>query len=355
MKAFFHGMPVKILNDTLIYAPWTEKPPNQNKRNSRSTPKPLSAEYASWGKAPSVGLQSPKSDIMTRIRVRHGHFPEPIYPLVAPPEPYLVQLNLDDLLDHAIAILPSDAFALLLLVDHDLYEDEEDDFCVGRAYGGSRIAVVSAARYKPELDHKAGIDLRDGHWWPGSHCEEFIQRLCADELLQQPKSKKRKTQAEDANGTPINSESPLGKAMVTHKTAVQEYIDKKLWFSPDLYTRRLCLTASHEVLHCFGLGHCVYFACAMQGTSSLIEDSRQPPYLCPVCENKLAAAIALKVTGKQKLEDRWWNGEEVRLWKEGRRKALIRVCERWEQPNLGFGALASWYRRLADIQAESSS
>ena len=42
------------------------------------------------------------------------------------------QLNLDDLLDTAISILPNDAYALLMLVEHDLFEDDEDDFCCGR-------------------------------------------------------------------------------------------------------------------------------------------------------------------------------------------------------------------------------
>ena len=41
------------------------------------------------------------------------------------------QLNLDDLLDTAISVLPDDAYALLMLVEHDLFEDEDDDFCCG--------------------------------------------------------------------------------------------------------------------------------------------------------------------------------------------------------------------------------
>lgn len=56
------------------------------------------------------------------------------------------QLDLDELLDTAINILPDDAYALLMLVEHDLFEDEDDDFCCGQAYGGNREAVVSTAR-----------------------------------------------------------------------------------------------------------------------------------------------------------------------------------------------------------------
>jgi len=40
------------------------------------------------------------------------------------------QLNLDDLLDTAISMLPKDAYALLMLIEHDLCEDEDDDSAV---------------------------------------------------------------------------------------------------------------------------------------------------------------------------------------------------------------------------------
>ncbi|KAG4220642.1 hypothetical protein PC116_g30879, partial [Phytophthora cactorum] len=45
------------------------------------------------------------------------------------------QLNLEDLLDAAIEMVPKEAYSIILLVDHDMYEDEDDDFCCGRAYG----------------------------------------------------------------------------------------------------------------------------------------------------------------------------------------------------------------------------
>ena len=62
---------------------------------------------------------------------------------------FLYQLDLNDILDVVISVLPVDAYAFLLLVEHDLYENEDDDFCCGRAYGGSRCAIVSMARYNP--------------------------------------------------------------------------------------------------------------------------------------------------------------------------------------------------------------
>src|ERR1700761_7578790 len=89
-----------------------------------------------------------------------------------PDQAFQRQLNLNDPLDACISALPGDAFSLLLLLtDQDLYEDEEDDFCCGRAYGGSRIAVVSSARYHPILDGTQNVERK--HAWPASHCAAY--------------------------------------------------------------------------------------------------------------------------------------------------------------------------------------
>jgi archaemetzincin len=51
--------------------------------------------------------------------------------------------------------------------------------------------------------------------------------------------------------------------------------------------RRLCRLFSHEVAHSFGLGHCVFFRCAMNGCNNLAEADTTPMHLCPVCSQKL--------------------------------------------------------------------
>jgi archaemetzincin len=57
---------------------------------------------------------------------------------------YKGQVNLDDLLDAAISLLPKDAYALLMLVDFDLYEDEDDEFVCGLHTGevGLQLCLV---------------------------------------------------------------------------------------------------------------------------------------------------------------------------------------------------------------------
>ena len=68
-----------------------------------------------------------------------------------------------DLLDAPISILPDGAYALLFLVHQDLFESPEDEFVCSRAYGASRVAVVSMARNNPSLDYQQ--EERD-HAWP---------------------------------------------------------------------------------------------------------------------------------------------------------------------------------------------
>lgn len=305
-----------------------------------------------------IGIASSKTQTVTRVRTRHLT-PDDTF------SPYAHQLNLDDLLDHAINVLPSDAYALLLLVNHDLYEDQDDDFCVGRAYGGSRVAVVSSAQYQPALDSWHNIDITSGHIWPASHCERFLRSL---RQQPQPPDKERKADSDvdnpDVNSTeatvPIkplvaprdNPRTPLQSAIDAHRSnfdILRETLPPSASLQ-SIYTRRLLLTASHELLHCFGLDHCIYLACAMQGTASIAEDNRQPPYLCPICENKFAFATACE-GGAGKTTGDWWNAENVVDRKTKRNKALAEFCESMTRTDdLGFASLGAWYRRRLEME-----
>ena len=236
------------------------------------------------------------------------------------------QLALNDLLDTAIGMLPGDAYAFLMLVDHDLFEDDDDDFACGRAYGGSRVAVVSTARYNPELDSLQSVERQ--HAWPASHCEAYLQSCCVTPSKSRPQPKKMKVPSEEMSfdlemrhSHPSLSPEDLGplQAAVSayNTTPPSEAPTPGIWLS------RVCRTASHEVGHCFGMGHCVYYACVMQGTAGLSEDVRQPPYLCPVDLAKVLQASS---------------GDP-----EQRYAALLSFSERHKH-NQMFAAFAAWLR-----------
>ena len=52
-----------------------------------------------------------------------------------------------------------------------------------------------------------------------------------------------------------------------------------------------CSTLTHEIGHTFGMEHCIYYTCLMNGCNNLEEAKKQPLYECPVCLRKLQYSI----------------------------------------------------------------
>jgi archaemetzincin len=62
--------------------------------------------------------------------------------------------------------------------------------------------------------------------------------------------------------------------------------------------RRSCKVLAHETAHMFGLAHCIYFNCLMNGSNHLVESDRRPLHLCPVCLRKLQWSIGFNVLAR---------------------------------------------------------
>ncbi len=62
-----------------------------------------------------------------------------------------------------------------------------------------------------------------------------------------------------------------------------------------LLLRRSCKVLAHEISHMFGLAHCTFFNCLMNGSNHLAESDRRPLHLCPVCLRKLQCSIGFGV------------------------------------------------------------
>ncbi len=65
-----------------------------------------------------------------------------------------------------------------------------------------------------------------------------------------------------------------------------------------LLLRRSCKVLAHETSHMFGLAHCTFFNCLMNGSNHLAESDRRPLHLCPVCLRKLQWNIGFDVLGR---------------------------------------------------------
>ncbi|KAJ5154265.1 peptidase M54 [Penicillium coprophilum] len=299
LTAFYHGLPVKMMSpSTLRFMPWEEP----QKRLRQKT----GLQY--------LGLQYGDECVRVRSRTLSNGV-------------YGGQVNLDDLLEAAISILPKDAYALLILVDFDLYEDEDDEFVCGRAYGGSRVAVVSSARYNPRLD--TIHDVERLHAWPASHCEKYMSACASAE----PSTKRQKRSQVKSRGS-SNSNSELKGPMQDAVSAYRSLptVDSSSSLLSGLWLGRVCRTASHELGHCFGIAHCVYYACSMQGTASISEDARQPPYLCPIDLAKILCATSTSASQRY--------------------RALLAFCERPGNSDTHFfGPFATWIQsRLGQIK-----
>ncbi|KAK7963928.1 hypothetical protein PG996_008382 [Apiospora saccharicola] len=350
LRAFYHGFTVKPFPQKLRFVAWEQK--NRSKKYTY------------------IGLANEADGTCTRIRAR-----------VAPDGVFGQQLNLQDVLDAEISLLPRDAYALVLLVDHDLYEDDEDDFCCGRAYGLNRVCVVSTARYHPILDEEELLGVKGGekgqentdtntldslceqqqHWWPASHCRAFVEAQVAAADVH------RGTRIINSSTVSV-SKSPMRAAIQAAANRVEQDTSTDTSRSSSraehlrtLWLARLVRTVSHELGHNLFLDHCVYYACMMQSTTGMAEDLRQPPYLCPVCLAKLSHKVAVELLQERRQDRQDRQGgesgsdaeEEEDAAARGayvlkRYEALAQVCDRWKEVGL-FAGFQAWLRARIEV------
>lgn len=140
------------------------------------------------------------------------------------------QLLSTDILTYLANNLPHDAYALIGLTVRDLYPADSWNFVFGQASLRQRVGVYSFARYHPSF-----YEYDDGHRH-GDRTPEAIRQLIL---------------------------------------------------------RRSLNVMVHELGHMFGIQHCVYFHCVMNGSNSLDESDRQPSHLCPMDLHKLMHATSL--------------------------------------------------------------
>jgi archaemetzincin len=156
-----------------------------------------------------------------------------------------MQLLTGDILKLLRKKLPDDAYALLGITMVDLYPDPAWNFVFGQASLRDRVGVYSFARYDP--------------------------RFYGEE-----------------DGAPSRSEGPAGPRPGGGLTPD----------SQKLMLRRSCKVLAHETAHMFGVQHCIYFHCLMNGSNHLAESDARPLHLCPVDLRKLHHSIGFDVIAR---------------------------------------------------------
>jgi len=91
----------------------------------------------------------------------------------------------------------------------------------------------------------------------------------------------------------------FGQASLKNRTGVYSFAryDPLFWDEPrdenyyQVVLERSCKVMSHELLHQFGMHHCIYFQCILNGSNHLQESDSRGMHLCPVCYRKLHLAV----------------------------------------------------------------
>ena len=134
--------------------------------------------------------------------------------------------------------IPSDGFCLMALTMADLYDSNSDLFVAGMAAGNHRVGVFSLKRYNPTLT------FATDNWYDITTDSEAVP---SEEALK------------------------------------------------SIVLQRSCKLLVHEIAHIFGLDHCIWYSCCMNGSGHLEEDFQQSMHLCPVDLRKLQTLTGFNI------------------------------------------------------------
>eukprot|EP01084_Bolivina_argentea_P306217 529108_1 len=153
----------------------------------------------------------------------------------------------------------------------DLYPDESWNFVFGEASINDMVGIFSFARY-----------------FPGFY--DLMQ-------LRFKKQTKRNTNKEHINKLKNLKKMIDGEIEIDDKYWLNNVLNEE---EQILFIRRCIGVLVHEIGHLFGLSHCPYFECCMNGANHLIESDNAPLYLCPVCLHKLYFATKIMEKAQNK-------------------------------------------------------
>lgn len=95
----------------------------------------------------------------------------------------------------------------------------------------------------------------------------------------------------------------FGQASLSERTGVYSFAryDPAFQGEPrrpnygNVILKRSCRILAHETGHMFGLQHCIYYRCTLNGSNHLRESDSRPLHLCPVCLRKLQHSIGFDI------------------------------------------------------------
>lgn len=79
----------------------------------------------------------------------------------------------------------------------------------------------------------------------------------------------------------------FGQASLRNRVGVYSFARYSSEGDPQLTLYRCLKVMAHEIGHMYGMTHCTYFECGLNGSNYLDESDRRPTHICPVCLRKL--------------------------------------------------------------------
>uniref|UniRef100_A0A803J746 Archaemetzincin-2 n=1 Tax=Xenopus tropicalis TaxID=8364 RepID=A0A803J746_XENTR len=170
-----------------------------------------------------------------------------------------LQIHSGDLLRYLKRVKPADALCIVGATMIDLYPRDSWNFVFGTASLTEGLGIFSFARYD----------------------ENFYSPDYRGRLTSKQPPPPRDYSVFDGYYTP-----PITTYHVSR-------------VPPPLYPLQ---TLTHEIGHMFGLRHCQWLQCVMQGSNHLEESDRRPAHLCAVCLRKLQSVLQFNMAERYKVK-----------------------------------------------------
>ena len=79
----------------------------------------------------------------------------------------------------------------------------------------------------------------------------------------------------------------FGQASLRNRVGVFSFSRYTKEGDPQMTLKRSCKVMAHEIGHMYGMTHCTFFECGLNGSNHLDEADRRPIHMCPVCLRKI--------------------------------------------------------------------
>ncbi|XP_039879206.1 archaemetzincin-2 isoform X2 [Simochromis diagramma] len=210
---------------------------------------------------------------------------------------YNLQILTGDLLQFLKKRKPKDAFCIVGITMIDLYPKDSWNFVFGQASLTEGMGVFSFARYD----------------------DNFYKRSYAGRLKKHLQPRQEDYSVFDGYYTP-----PITSSLLL----------------------RSCKTMTHEIGHMFGISHCQWLSCVMQGSNHLDESDRRPLDFCPICLRKLQFAIGFNIAERYKALLHWMDEDQTET---SVKASASHTTPHFTKPTEAFNASKLWVCRCLEI------